>query len=78
MEEYTKAATLDNEIEARLVASILEERHIPHRVRSYYDTAYDGLFQTQKGWGEIKAPVAYHQEITEIVFELRKKAHGAK
>lgn len=74
MYEYVKAVTLDNEIEARLVASILSERQIPYRMGSYHDTAYDGLFQTQKGWGYINAPIAYHEQILEILTELREKA----
>ena len=76
MEDYIKVATLDNEIEARLLESILIERDIPHRLRSYHDTAYDGLFQTQKGWGAINAPESYEEEIAEILSDVRKKAEG--
>ena len=61
MEEFTKVKILENEIEARLVDSILTERKIPHGMRSYHDTAYDGLYQSQKGWGYISAPKIYHK-----------------
>ncbi|UCH01179.1 MAG: hypothetical protein JSU78_00900 [Deltaproteobacteria bacterium] len=71
-EEYKKVATLENEIEARLLDSILNERNIPHLIISYYDTAYDGLYQTQKGWGYVSAPEAYLKEIKEIISYLRK------
>ena len=74
MEEYTKVAILDNEIEARLLDSVLTEREIPHLMRSYHDTAYDGLFQTQKGWGIVSAPDSFHQEISEILADLREDA----
>lgn len=74
MEDYKKAVTLDNEIEARLLESILNEREIPHLMRSYHDTAYDGLFQTQKGWGVISAPESYREEIREILSDMRKEA----
>ncbi|MBW1945172.1 MAG: hypothetical protein JRG79_10600 [Deltaproteobacteria bacterium] len=74
MEEYTKVAILDNEIEARLLDSVLTEREIPHLMRSYHDTAYDGLFQTQKGWGNVSAPDSCHQEISEILADLREDA----
>jgi hypothetical protein len=74
MEGYLKIAILENEIEARLLESILTERSIPHFMRSYYDTAYDGLFQTQKGWGYVGAPESYQGEIIEILSELRKEA----
>ena len=76
MEDYIKIATLDNEIEANLLESILTERYVPHRMRSYYDTAYDGLFQTQKGWGYVSAPEGYREEITEILADLRKEANS--
>ena len=74
MEEYTKIAVLENEIEANLLESVLVERGIPHLMRSYHDTAYDGLFQTQKGWGIVSAPESCHQEISEILADLRKDA----
>jgi len=72
MEDFTKVIILENDIEANLLDSILDERGIPHIMQSYYDTAYDGLYQTQKGWGHVSAPASYHQEIKEIVFDLRK------
>lgn len=71
-EDYKKAATLENEIEARLLDSILNERDVPHLIISYYDTAYDGLYQTRKGWGYISAPEAYLEKIREIISYLRK------
>ena len=74
MEDYTKIAVLENEIEARLLDSVLEERGIPHLLVSYHDTAYDGLYQTQKGWGHISAPVSLGEEIMEILSDLREGA----
>jgi len=73
--EYKKVATLENEIEARLLDSILNERNIPHLITSYHDTAYDGLYQTQKGWGYISAPRPYLEEIREIISIVRKESH---
>ncbi len=74
MQDYIKIAILENEVEARLIESILKEREIPHMLRSYHDTAYDGLFQTQKGWGEIRAPEFYEEEILAILDEVRETA----
>jgi hypothetical protein len=74
MVDYVKVTVLDNEIEAQLLDSILEERDIPHLMVSYHDTAYDGLFQTQKGWGHVSAPTPYKQEILEILTEVRRDA----
>ena len=74
MDDYQKVTVLDNEIEAQLLDSILEEREIPHLMISYHDTAYDGLFQTQKGWGHVSSPSSFRQEILEILDEVRRGA----
>jgi predicted DNA-binding transcriptional regulator len=76
MDEYTRVAILENEIEARLIDSILSERKIPHRMQSYHDTAYNGLYQSQKGWGYVSAPESCHKEIKEIISEVRSAANG--
>jgi hypothetical protein len=74
VDEFVKVMVLDNDFEAQLVDSILNDRGIPHRMRSYHDTAYDGLFQTQKGWGHVSAPERFSQEIREVIYELRERA----
>jgi len=74
MEEFEKIATLENGFEAQLLDSILAERDIPHLMRSYHDTAYDGLYQVAKGWGHVSAPPSYREEVLEILAELRKEA----
>jgi hypothetical protein len=76
MEAFTRVKILENEIEARLVDSILTERKIPHEMRSYHDTAYDGLYQSQKGWGYVSAPRIHHEEIMDIISEVRRIANG--
>ncbi|MEE9403166.1 MAG: hypothetical protein V3V47_08215 [Desulfobacteria bacterium] len=70
-EPYVKVDILENEIEAQLLDSILNERGIPHHIRSYHDTAYNGLYQTQKGWGQIRAPVSWSEKIRAILSEIR-------
>lgn len=71
MEDLIKIVVLDNDIEAQLMDSVLTERGIPHMMRSYHDTAYDGLFQTQKGWGHVSAPASCGEEIREILRDMR-------
>ena len=73
MDNEIKIAVLENQFEAQLLSSILTERDIPHQLRSYHDTAYNGLFQTTKGWGAVYASDLYKKEITEILDEIRTK-----
>lgn len=60
---YKKIVALDNALQADLLGKVLTERRIPHRIRSYHDSAYDGLYQAQKGWGRLDAPEEYEAEI---------------
>ncbi len=77
-EDFKKIIVLENEIEAGLMDSILAERGIPHRMKSYHDTAYDGIFQVQKGWGHVEAPERFRDEIIAIQQELPRKRYIAK
>lgn len=70
---FVKIAILENDIEAQIVTDILQDRAIIHRMRSFHDTAYDGLFQFQKGWGEIYAPDVYKKEILNILNDIREQ-----
>lgn len=74
-EEYIKILIIENQIEALLIEQILNQMDIPHLLVSYYDTAYDGLFQTQKGWGHLSAPERFKKQIIDIVKEIRSKAN---
>ena len=73
MDKYIKVAVFENATEAQLMESILKEQHLPHRIRSFHDTAYDGLFQVQKGWGELFAPPELEAEILSILNDVRSE-----
>jgi hypothetical protein len=75
---FVNIATLDNIIEAQLIDSVLNEYGIPHRIRSFHDTAYDGLFQFQLGWGALWAPVSSRTEILEILHDIRSNDFQSK
>ncbi len=70
MEKYEKILLINNEIEAQILTSILEEENIPYLLKSYHDSAYDGIFQIQKGWGCIEAPSDCKNRILEIYQEI--------
>jgi len=69
---YVKAATLENQIESQVVSGLLAERGIAHRIQSFQDTAYDGLFQLQKGWGALYVSETDIAEVQELLAQIRR------
>lgn len=70
--EYVKVGILDNIIEAQIIEDILMEQQIPYFVRSYHDSAYQGLFQLHKGWGELYTTEQFKEKIIEVIEEIRE------
>jgi hypothetical protein len=70
MSNPVKILLFKNEIEAMLLDEILSEKKIPHMIRSYHDSAYDGLWQSQSVWGHLEAPEEYSGEIMNIYKEM--------
>jgi hypothetical protein len=66
MAETVKILIFENEIEANLLDSLLNERGIPHMIRSFHDSALDGLFQVRSGWGILQAPEEFKDEILKL------------
>ena len=73
MKKYEFVAILEDEFQAQLLDGVLEKENIPFRIRSYHDLAYDGLFQSQKGWGHVEAPEENHEEILSILNDLKQE-----
>jgi hypothetical protein len=73
MEQFEKILILENEIEAEFLHSTLTERDIPHRIQSYHDSALNGIYQSQKGWGIVMAPEIYKEAIMSIYQDLPVK-----
>jgi hypothetical protein len=73
MNNPVKILMFQNEIEAILLDEILKEKQIPHIIRSYRDSAYDGLWQTPTGWGHVEAPEEYREEIEKTYNEMSKE-----
>jgi len=64
----------ENEAEANVIKSILEEHGIYAEIKSFHDTAYDGLFQAQYGWGLIRVSERDLAEAQSIIEEWRAAA----
>lgn len=72
MDKVERIAVLRNEIEAQLLAGELAELDIPHLMKSYYDGAFDGVYQFSKGWGHIEAPSEFKDKILEVLADIRQ------
>jgi hypothetical protein len=71
MPHTTKILSFNNEIEASLLSEILTEKGIPHMIRSYHDSVYDGLWQTESCWGQLDAPEEFQDEILKLFREMK-------
>jgi len=63
---------VENRFEADLVRDALEREGISCVIRSYEDTAYDGIYVLQKGWGAILVSEEDEARAEEILQELRR------
>ena len=74
--EFIKVAGLENRFIADLVISALENEKIPYIIRTYKDTAYDGLFEMQQGWGALLIPQKFVDQASEIVKQIKEETES--
>jgi hypothetical protein len=67
MEPVERIALLHSDVQARVLDAILTDRGVPHVMRSYHCSAYDGLFQQTSGWGHVEAPARFRDEILAVL-----------
>ena len=68
--DMVRIHTVENRFEADLLMQALGEEYIPAMLRRFEETAYDGLFVTQMGWGAILVPGDYETEARELVHKV--------
>ena len=64
----------ENEAEANAIKLLLEEYNMYSKVISFHDTAYDGLYQSQYGWGVIQVHEQHSSEAQKIIAEWKNSA----
>lgn len=74
MERFIKIVTLNDQFEAQLLSAVLYERNIPHTLKTYHDSAYNGLFQAHLGWGAVYAPADQSPIINSILSDIRSQS----
>lgn len=73
-----KIAIIENQIIADILQAELKSRDIPHFIKRYTDTALNGLFIGQKGWGAIYSHPENKDIILEILSDLEKSGEKPK
>jgi len=75
--DLVRIHTVENRFEADLLIQSLRQEHIPAMLRRFEETAYDGLFVTQMGWGAILVPGDYEEEAARVISRvLASITHG--
>ena len=69
-----KIAVLNTEVEAQVLGSMLEQHEIPHLIKTYRDSAYDGLFEGQRGWGHVETAEANADEALALLNTMRTQS----
>ena len=67
---WEKLATLENQFQADLLIEALRKEAIPFLLREYKDSAYDGLFVSQKGWGTVLVDPSRLEEAEGVLRDL--------
>ena len=70
--DMVRIHTVENRFEADLLVHALGQDNIPVLIRRFEETAYDGLFVTQMGWGALLVPGDYEEEAASVVSRVLK------
>ena len=72
MSRWVKAGVVESRFEGDRVTQTLKEAEIPFLIKSFLDTAYDGLYIPQKGWGAVMVPEKFREEAERMISEVKK------
>ena len=72
MSRWVRIGVVENRFEGDRISQALTEAGIPFLLKSFMDTAYDGLYVLQKGWGAVMTPEDFEEEAGRIVGEVKK------
>jgi hypothetical protein len=72
MSHWVKTGIVENRFEGDRISQALEEAKIPFVIKSFHDTAYNGLYLLQKGWGAVLVPKDFRKAAAEIIAEVKK------
>lgn len=68
----SRVCVLENRFEADVISDALEKEDITFIIKEFRDTAYDGLFIPQLGWGAVLVPDDEARRAEKIIGDIRK------
>jgi hypothetical protein len=71
-EAFVPVKVAENSFEADRFRAALEQEGFTVLVRTFHDTAYDGIYEAQKGWGYVEVPRNDQERAEGIVRDLEK------
>jgi hypothetical protein len=71
-EHFVKVHTVENRFEADQIGEVLKQEGIRFWIKSYMDTAYDGIYVTSKGWGAVWVVAEREDEARSIIDDYLK------
>jgi hypothetical protein len=71
-DQWVKVGTVENRFEGDRISQALEEAGIQFLIKSFLDTAYDGLYIPQKGWGVVMVSEKNKEEAERLISEIKK------
>jgi hypothetical protein len=72
MERWVKAGVVETRFEGDRVSQALNEAGIPYLIKSFHDTAYDGLYIFQKGWGAVLVPEEFLEQTEQLIRDTKE------
>jgi len=70
-EVFVKIKALDDQFEADVIKDILEKDGIPVIVRSFHDSSFDGIYESQKGWGVVMVPNEFRKIANTLIKDIK-------
>jgi hypothetical protein len=71
-EEFVAVKVAESGFEADRFRAALEQEGFTVLIRTFHDTAYDGIYEAQKGWGYVEVPSSEQERAERIVKDLEK------
>lgn len=68
-DDFVRVRVPQSLFEAQRIEAILDEASIESWLVPYHDTAMDGLYQMQKGWGEVRVSDSHKDQAQKILDE---------